>query len=156
EGIRFVPGRPGCSDSGDGIDLNWLSWLGAQLAAAFGLPAHACDVSSQLGEVKLYHPVATLAWQRPCGAAAGVAPLKRIPHLVWSLTEELRAAFLGGYLQSCGSNGTGSTAELAFPTQSRELASGLQYLLSTHGVVGVTRLGAEGNWAVAVTAPGDL
>jgi DNA gyrase subunit B len=159
---------------GDGIRLavrhshaTDLSRLGAQLAAVFGLPARACEVSTQRGEVTLHHPVATQAWQKLCGAGA-TATATQIPHLVWSAAEDQRSAFLRGVYLS-GFLGTitsaearargvdaAGPAELAFTTTSRELASGIQYVLATYGVIGVTHTHADGRWTVAVDAPGEL
>jgi DNA gyrase subunit B len=136
-----------------------LDDLGAQLAGVFGLPAHACEASSQLGEIQLSHRVATLVWHKLCFEAAGSAAAKRIPDLVWSSTKDLRSAFLRAYLWAGAAPGTRGPREVAAPaftTADRELASGLQYLLASYGVVGRTRMHAEGRWAIEFDAPGDL
>jgi DNA gyrase subunit B len=151
---------------GEGIRIGGgegLATAASQLAAVFGLPAHACEISSQTGEVKLHHLVATLAWRKL--SLSGGGPVKRVPDLVWSATEDLRSAFLRGCLCARGTGGAGRTggrggpppgAELTFSTPSRELASGIQYLLSAYGVVGRTHAHTDGRWSVTVGATREL
>ncbi|HEX7838243.1 MAG TPA: DNA gyrase subunit B, partial [Kofleriaceae bacterium] len=88
EGIRLA--APGAD----------LVALAARLAAVFGLPAHACDVLARSGEVQLHHRVATLAWRALARSGEGPSEARRIPDLVWTVGDELRAAFLRGYLSS--------------------------------------------------------
>jgi len=154
--------RGSCNPHG-GIRIGGLAdvgMVGARLAAQFGLPAHACELSVLTGEVRLHHRIATLAWRKLSGAGTGPACGQRVPDLVWSVTEDLRSAFLRGYVlcsrQPGGLSVAGPRGELVFSTASRELASGLQYLLSSYGVVGMTRAHAEGRWDIAVEVPGDL
>jgi hypothetical protein len=92
----------------DGIRLAGgdLEQAGTWLAAAFGLPAHACEVSRTLAQVKLTHPVATLAWHKLCGPGGAAPAARPIPDLVWSVAEPLRSAFLHGYLRA-SSDGAG-------------------------------------------------
>jgi len=155
----------GSSRSCDGIRIGGIaevSKAGAQLAAVFGLPAHACEVSAPTGEIRLRHRVAAFVWQRLAGSRDGSFATSRIPDLVWSATEDLRSAFLRGYVRARlasnlgGACETGSLASLAFVAPSRELASGLQYLLASYGVVGVTRAVADGSFTIAIDAPGEL
>jgi DNA gyrase subunit B len=163
--VAYVAG--GACSPGDGIRLGGgadLAQTGAQLAAVFGLPQHACEVSPRTDEVQLHHRVATLAWHKLCGACTGDGPgtANQIPALVWSVAEHLRSAFLRGYLRSSSpgaiaapATGT-SGAGLTFTTPSRELASALQYLLASYGVVGMTRAAPTGSFTITVDAPGDL
>src|SRR5438309_2564357 len=97
------------------------------------------------------------------------ATTKRIPDLVFNASERLRAAFLRGYLLG---DGTVSGGRIAFGTSSREVASGLMYMLSSFGVVasmserdpdGVVREirgqpceTRHRHWTVSVTAREDL
>ncbi|HEU4726609.1 MAG TPA: toprim domain-containing protein, partial [Kofleriaceae bacterium] len=138
--------------------------LAAQLAAVFGLPAHACDLSpslpgaSRAGEVQLQHRVASFAWDQLWGHDAA-SPARRVPSIVWSVSEDLRSAFLRGYLRSGLGGGTVHGARrptLELTAGSRELASGLSYLLSSYGVVGITREHPDGRWAIAVDRPEEL
>src|SRR5262249_34952392 len=144
----------------DGIRIGGIaevSRAGAQLAAAFGLPAHACEVASLTGEIRLPHRVAALVWQKLAGSGDGSVAASRIPDLVWSTTEDLRSAFLRGYVRARlvrNLGPTGETGSLAFTASSRELASGLQYLLASYGVVGLTQAQADGNFTIAIDAPG--
>ena len=161
----------------DGIRIGGVAdavRAGAQLAAAFGLPAHACEVSAPLGEVRLHHPVAALVWHKLTGAEDAAPGSARIPDLVWSVAEELRSAFLRGYLCArpgarpagpAGIAGKGVTSRaaaavgrggLVFAARSRELASGLQYLLSSYGVVGRTQGAAGGGFTIAIEAPDEV
>jgi len=57
---------------------------------------------------------------------------KRIPDLVFNVPKALRLAFLRGYLLGAG---TVSGGHAVFCTSSRDAASGVQYLLSSLGVV---------------------
>src|SRR5262249_44700784 len=130
-----------------------------QLAAAFGLPAHACEISSSTGEIRLAHRVAALVWQKLAGSRDGSVAATRIPDLVWSTTEDLRSAFLRGYVRARLARKlgrSGETGSLAFTAPSRELASGLQYLLASYGVVGRTQAQADGSFTIAIDAPDEL
>jgi len=132
---------------------------GAQLASAFGLPAQACELSAPTGEIRLPHRVAALVWHKLASHRDGARAVRQIPDLVWSTTEDLRSAFLRGYVRArqASSRGVAGVARaLAFTAPSRELASGLQYLLASYGVVGVTRGQADGSFTIAVAGPGEL
>ena len=165
----------GAGSPGDGILLGGcgdLEQTGAQLAAVFGLPARACELSPPTAEVKLSHRVASLAWHKLCGA--GDATGKPFPDLVWSVGEPLRSAFLRGYLRARGpavapgkaatpggpaapvTSGPDARSGLAFTTLSRDQASALQYLLTSYGVVAMTREPSVGSFELTVEAPGDL
>jgi DNA gyrase subunit B len=152
----------GSCSPGDGVRLGGGGDLGrtsAQLAAVFGLPAHACEVSPQTGEVMLHHRVATLAWHKLCHIGGGAATEQQVPTLVWSAAEHLRSAFLRGYLRASAPSTTLSSparAVLAFTTRDRDLASALQYLLASYGVVGMTCARPLGGFAITVDAPGEL
>jgi len=137
-----------------------LAELAAQLAEVFGLRADACEVAPHTGEVTLQHPVAARAWRVLCGAHEadpGPALAPRVPDLVWSVSEDLRTAFLRGFLLT-GLGGAAATepGSLAFTARSRDLASGLQYLLASYGVVGETREHAAEHWTITVTDPVEL
>jgi DNA gyrase subunit B len=131
-----------------------LDEVAAQLAGVFGLPAQAAEISPTTKDVLLAHRVAGQAWRALCGADAG----PRVPDLVWSVSEELRTAFLHGYLRTGRAGGVvraGGRAALALVATARDLASGLSYLLSAYGVVGTSRM-HDGRWTLTVDQPGEL
>jgi len=57
---------------------------------------------------------------------------KKIPDLVFNVNEALRLAFLRGYLLG---DGCVTTGKVVFSTSSRDIASGISYLLSSFGIV---------------------
>ncbi|HET9621183.1 MAG TPA: DNA gyrase subunit B [Kofleriaceae bacterium] len=136
-----------------------LYTLASQLTAVFGLPMAACEIAGATNEIKLMHPVARHAWElltRAGEAAAGPA----VPSIVWTAAEELRSAFLRGWLIAGdlgASTGVGSEASaavapgLVFTARSTEQASMLGYLLAAYGVVGTQRART-----VAVDAAADI
>ena len=83
-------------------------------------------------EIKLVNRVAALAWQHVFGFAGTDSITKRIPDLVFNVSEDLRRAFLRGYLLG---DGTVCKNRIAFSTSSYDIASGLVYVLSSFGVV---------------------
>ncbi|NJD31583.1 MAG: hypothetical protein FIB04_06830, partial [Gammaproteobacteria bacterium] len=127
------------------------------------------EASDRAAELKLVNRVAAAAWQALFGFEGAESHTKRIPDLVFNVPEELRLAFLRGYLRG---DGTVSAGRLAFATSSYDLASGLMYLLSSFGVVaslsehqpdGVVRqirgrpcVTRHRHWQVTVSAAEDL
>jgi len=161
DGIQLVVpvsgGRAAAAPSPRSAERSRAESLGAvasKLAAVFGLPSHACELAPERHATQLMHRVATEAWLALV-TGADTAPAERtIPDLVWTVSEELRAAFLRGVLEASGGLEPGAT-QLSFTTPSRELASGLQYLLGSFGVVGMTS--AQGaRWTTAVATPHEL
>ncbi len=102
------------------------------LEQTFGLPAQVYTSQDRVTELRLTNRAAVLAWRHLFGFTNINAIDKAIPDLVFSVAEPLRVAFLRGYLQG---DGTLAGGRLAFATSSRDLASGLSYLLSSFGVV---------------------
>jgi DNA gyrase subunit B len=98
----------------------------------FGLDPAAYEYDSRVGEMKLVHRVATLAWQHVFGFHAVDSLSKRVPDLVFSASREHRLAFLRGYLLG---DGTVSDGKLSWATSSPHIASGVMYLLSSLDVV---------------------
>ncbi|GIV60111.1 MAG: hypothetical protein KatS3mg043_1200 [Rhodothermaceae bacterium] len=139
------------------------------LERVFGLPPRVYEPNGRAGEMKLVNRVVALVWQHVFGFDGATAATKTIPDLVFNVSEPLRRAFLRGYLLG---DGTVTGGRLSFSTVSRDLASGLMYLLSSLGVVaslssrdpdGVVReiRGAPCQtrhrcWSVTVTAREDL
>jgi DNA gyrase subunit B len=135
----------------------------------FGQPAQTYESADRAAELKLVNRVAALAWQHVFGFSDADAVTKQIPALVFNVGEELRLAFLRGYFLG---DGTASAERIAFATSSRDVASGLVYLLSSFGVVaslqryepdGVERqvrgepcVTRHPHWSVTVTAREDL
>jgi len=127
-----------------------LPELAAQLAAVFGLPAQACELAPATGEIQLAHSVAQLAWRALCGRADE----PRVPDLVWSVSDALRSAFLHGYLRTAG-RGRVVRGALELVATSRDLASGLTYLLAAYGVVGRSDE-RDGRWTITVDSRDEL
>jgi len=137
--------------------------------AAFGVAPAVYASQDRTGEVRLVHRVAALAWRRVFGCDAASAQRKRVPDLVYAVSDQLRLAFLRGYLLG---DGTIAAGRLSFTTSSRDLASGLQYVLSSLGVCastskhlpdGITREGPHSQittqsawWTLTVAAREDL
>ncbi len=111
-----------------------LPEMEAALESVFGLPAATYWPAddARAGETKLVNRVAALVWQHLFGFEGQTAATKSIPDLVFAVSEPLRTAFLRGYFLG---DGTLSERQMAFTTTSREVASGLVYLLSSFGVV---------------------
>ncbi|MFB3131067.1 MAG: LAGLIDADG family homing endonuclease, partial [Rhodothermales bacterium] len=159
-GIRFAMGKR---------NLPLLPEMRRVLEKVFGVPARVYDASERVSELRLVNRVACLVWQEIFGFKNVTSITKRIPELVFNVSEALRAAFLRGYLLGDGTLGSG---RVTFNTSSRDLASGLVYLLSSFGVVaslsardpdGVIReiRGApcqtrHRHWSVTVSARDDL
>ena len=102
------------------------------LEQTFGLQAQVYTSQDRVTELRLTNRVAVLAWRHLFGFTNTNAIDKAIPDLVFSVAEPLRLAFIRGYLQG---DGTLANGRLGFATSSRDLASGLSYLLSSFGVV---------------------
>jgi DNA gyrase subunit B len=110
--------------------------------------------------------VAALAWATLFGFDGKPCTEKTIPGIVFGVRDDLRLAFLRGYLLG---DGHVTDAGMGFSTSSRELASGLQYLLSSLGVVAAVSRRDPGrqpenapirtvhaNWTVNVVSYEDL
>ena len=122
-GVRFSIGRN---------NERLVAEVREKVAHVFGLPAVSYASAENCGELKLVNRVATLAWQHLFGFNAADSTTKRIPDLVFNVGEELRLAFLRGYLLG---DGTVSAGRMSFTTSSYDIASGLVYCLSSLAVV---------------------
>jgi DNA gyrase subunit B len=98
----------------------------------FGLEGKYSEYDDRVGEVKLVNRVAALAWRHVLGCDARSADEKTVPDVVFNADEAGQMAFLRGYFLGDGTVGDRS---LSWTTTSRDLASGLMYLLSARGVV---------------------
>ncbi len=99
----------------------------------FGIRAKHSEYENRSGEVKLVNRVAATVWKHVFGFDAGTAHEKTIPDLVFNVSPDLQRAFMRGWLLG---DGTVDERKVSWTTTSRDLASGLQYLLSAHGVFG--------------------
>jgi DNA gyrase subunit B len=136
--LGFYLAEGSCSDR-NGIRLaigrrneRFAEEIGAAIEAVFGLPAKSYKIDTGAGEIKLVHRVASLVWQHVFGFRDSTSITKRVPDLVFSVPEPLRLAFLRGYFMG---DGTAGPRRIAFSTSSRDVASGIAYLLSSLGVV---------------------
>ncbi len=123
-GIRFSIGKR---------NLPLVDSLSDRLEGVLGLRPKLSRNRDRVHEVKLVNRIAALIWQRLFGFEEGTtAPTKRIPDVIFGLNDRKRGAFLRGYLQGDGSLSAG---RISFATTSRDVASGIGYLLSSLGVV---------------------
>ena len=136
--LGFYLAEGSCSDR-NGIRLaigngnrKFLDELAVSFAHVFGLSAQSYETNERTGELKLVNRVAALAWQEIFGFREADSTTKRIPDLVFNVSPEMRLSFLRGYLLG---DGTVSSGKVSFATSSREIASGLPYLLSSLGVI---------------------
>jgi DNA gyrase subunit B len=174
--LGFYLAEGSCSDR-NGVRLTtgsgnvaMLGELTDALAEAFGqAPTYYEGTEGRAGELKLVNRVAALAWQHLFGFAGADSLTKKVPDLAFNVSEELRFAFLRGYFNG---DGTGADGRIMFATSSRDLASGLVYLLSSFGVVpSMSRYEPDGtvrevrgqpcqtkhpHWHITVTARDDL
>ncbi|MDW8248177.1 MAG: ATP-binding protein [Myxococcales bacterium] len=134
----FYLAEGSCSDR-NGIQLaiglhnaSLLSEIAVNFSGVFGLPGKICEQNERTGELRLSNRAAALVWQHVFGFHKVDLHAKQLPALVFSTPEPLRIAFLRGYLMCGGSLGEGY---LSFETSSRDIASGVLYLLSSFGVV---------------------
>src|SRR5256884_520758 len=106
--------------------------IAGKLATIFGRNPISYSSFKRCDELKLVNRVAALAWQHVFGFANADSITKRIPDLVFNVSEALRLAFLRGYLLG---DGTISGNRVVFTTSSCAIASGIVYALSSLGVV---------------------
>ncbi|MGH2962789.1 MAG: DNA gyrase subunit B, partial [Solirubrobacterales bacterium] len=104
------------------------------LQRVFGRGVSNYAAGERIGELRLVNRVAAIAWGL-FGFAGATAPTKRVPAILFSVDDDLRTEFLRGYFMG---DGTLSENRFGFGTTSRDLASGLQYLLASFGVVAST------------------
>ena len=173
--LGFAVAEGSCSDR-NGVRLSIgrnneprIDELAAAITAVFGIAPKLARSAQRCAELKLVHRVAALAWQHVFGFHHADSTTKRIPDLVFNVEQDLRLAFLRGYLLG---DGTASAGRVMFATSSYDLASGLMYLLSSLGVVAsISRVEPDGvvreirgqpcttrhpHWSVTVAAKEDL
>jgi DNA gyrase subunit B len=106
--------------------------MAGHFRAVFGHSPVVYQQTGHAAEMKLVNRVAALAWQHLFGFEGADSLTKRVPDLVFNVSDELRLAFLRGYLLG---DGTVNAQHVAFTTSSYDLASGVMYLLGSFGVV---------------------
>jgi DNA gyrase subunit B len=136
--LGFYLAEGSCSDR-NGIRLSigngnvgFVNEMAEAFAQVFGLPPHRYAIKRGAGELKLVNRTAALAWQHVFGFSEVDSLTKRIPDLVFNVSESLRRAFLRGYLLG---DGTLGARHIAFATSSYDIASGISYCLSSLDVV---------------------
>ncbi|MGO9934572.1 MAG: DNA gyrase subunit B [Steroidobacteraceae bacterium] len=136
--LGFYLAEASCSDR-NGIRLSigkgnqrFAEEMAAKFSSVFGLPAVTYSSPQRCTELNFVNRVAALVWQYVFGFANADSTTKKIPDLVFNVSEELRVAFLRGYLLG---DGTVCKNRIAFSTSSYDIASGIVYALSSLGVV---------------------
>ena len=136
--LGFYTAEGSCSDR-NGIRLSigngnrrFCAEMQQRLANIFGLEPILYTSPTRCDELKLVNRIATRVWQHCFGFESCDSLTKRIPDFVFSVSEDLRAAFLRGYLLG---DGTVSSGRISMTTSSYDLASGLMYALSSLGIV---------------------
>ncbi|MGI9038979.1 MAG: toprim domain-containing protein, partial [Gemmatimonadota bacterium] len=142
----------------------------------FGLAPRLHRREDLRSELCLSDRVATHAWRNVFGFDDIDAAGRRIPDLVFNVPLRLRERFLAG---SLAGDGTVAVGAISWGASSRDIASGLSYLLSSLGVMATLRKvappGVEGEgrtapwivhrehggerharWQVTVSAPHDI
>jgi len=99
----------------------------------FGIRGKFSEYEDRVDEVKLINRVAAIVWEHVFGFDATAATEKTVPDLVFNVGPDLQRAFLRGWLLG---DGTVTDRMISWTTSSRDLASGLMYLLSSQGVFG--------------------
>jgi len=125
-GIRFAIG------SGNG---HFVPEVERATIRVFGKIASLYHSRDRVSELRIANRVAALAWRHVFGFGAVTAVTKRIPSIAFEVSEELRGAFLRGYLAG---DGCCTSGKMNFATSSRDIASGLSLLLGAYGVVAST------------------
>ncbi|HEV7806028.1 MAG TPA: LAGLIDADG family homing endonuclease, partial [Solirubrobacteraceae bacterium] len=109
----------------------------------FGRIANHYRSETRIDELRINNRVAALAWRHLFGFDGVTAVTKRIPDLIFEVDEELRSAFLRGYL--AGDGRCSSAGIVSWETPSRDIASALSLLLSTYGVVAMISVSPPNN-----------
>jgi len=97
----------------------------------FGLSPTLYESETRVAELRIQNRVAALVFEHVFDFGGGTAREKKVPDLAFQVSEELRREFLRAYLRG---DGTLNVRGLVFGTSSRDLASGVQYLLASLGV----------------------
>jgi DNA gyrase subunit B len=136
--LGFYLAEGSCSDR-NGVrlsigksDVRILDEMAEALVRVFGVSPQSYPIKRGAGELKLVNRVAALVWQYAFGFQGVDSLTKRIPDLVFNVSPALRLAFLRGYFLG---DGCATCGRIVFSTSSRDIASGVSYLLATFGVI---------------------
>jgi DNA gyrase subunit B len=173
--LGFFLAEGSCSERGGvrlaiGNDnIGYADEMRSAMEHVFGIAPRSYDATTRVGEIRVNNRVAALAWKYVFGFGQRTSTEKRIPSIAFNVGESLRVQFLRGFLLG---DGTASCGRVVLYSSSRHIASGLQYLLSSFGVMASTSVhepgGAAGirhghpiaqkhpNWRLSVTDVGDL
>ena len=159
-GIRFTIGRR---------NTPLLHELSQAIERSFGQHPQFVKFRDYSGELRLVNRVLSLVWKYIFGFNNTTSINKSIPDIVFNVSEELRIAFLRGYLLG---DGTVARGQVAFDSSSRNIVSGVMYLLSSLGIIssvskyepdGVVRKirglpcqTKEPHWKITIVARQDL
>ncbi len=173
--LGFYLAEGSCSDRG-GVRLSigksnkrFVGEMTEKFSRIFGLPAIGYSSVDRCDEIKLVNRVAALVWQRVFGFANVDSLTKKIPDIVFNVSDSMRLAFLRGYLLG---DGTVCKNRIAFATSSYDIASGVVYCLSSLGIVpSMSELQPDGvirqvngapcvtrhrHWIISIVAKDDL
>jgi len=136
--LGFYLAEGSCSDRG-GLRLaigrrneRLVSTLKRSFARVFGSTGILYHNASRVAELKIVNRAVALVWQHVFGFKDVKAQTKRVPDIVFNVSDALRLEFLKGYFLGDGSL---SANRLVFTTSSRDIAGAISYLLSSVGVV---------------------
>src|SRR5271170_3747964 len=150
-------------------NLGCAAEMGRAMEHVFGIAPRTYDATTRVAEIRVNNRVAALAWKYVFGFEGQRSTEKQIPSIVFNVSEALRLQFLRGFLLG---DGTASCGRVTLYSSSRHVASGLQYLLSSLGVLTSTSVrdpdGTKGtlhghpigqkhrHWQISVTDVDDL
>lgn len=136
--LGFFLAEGSCSQRG-GVRLafgrnnrRWLEEMRRAFVGLFGIEPSYYEGKGRVDELRVVHSVVAAAFRLIFGFDGTKAHTKRIPDLVFNVSPSLQLAFLRGYLLG---DGTTAATNISWTTSSQELASGLMYLLLSHGVI---------------------
>jgi DNA gyrase subunit B len=115
-------------------DERFIAELSAVIKEVFGETARRYQAPENDGLKLYFHSVAVAQLLRAWGLD-GRAHEKKLPDIVFSLSEELQLTLLEGYFLG---DGTTTGNNLSFTTNSPDLKDGLLYLLGQLGIVATT------------------
>ena len=133
-------------------NAHFLPELERAVASVFGRATRLYESPPRVSELRLTNRVAALVWSHVFGFARASAVTKRVPGLAFEVDENLRSAFLRGYLAG---DGCCTAGRMSFATSSRDVAAAMSLLLGSYGVVaGVSQNSTPGR--AATMASGAL
>jgi DNA gyrase subunit B len=112
-----------------------LEEVARSFETVFGSRPIVYESKTRVTELRFQNRVASLVWERVFGFHETNSVTKRVPDLAFNVSRELREAFLRGYVLGDGHVGV---ERIVVSSSSRDVASGIQYLLSSLGVVAST------------------